>query len=87
MNIDPSQLASLQHLFIRGFFAEYEVEETHKEALAIAEERCARIFNHNRPVAGGAQDPPDRKMVWGKPSIRMGRNTSSCGTCRALRPW
>ena len=52
VNSDPSQLAGLQHLFIRSFFAEYEVEEAHKEALAIAEERWARIFNHNRPVAG-----------------------------------
>ena len=43
------------------------MEEAHKEALAIAEERWARIFNHNRPVASRAQDPPDRKMVWGKP--------------------
>ena len=67
MNSDPSQLASLQHLFIRIFFAEYEVEEAHKEALAIAEERWARIFNHSRPVAGRAHDPPDRKVVWGKP--------------------
>ena len=67
VNSDPSQLAGLQHLFIRSFFAEYEVEEAHKKALAIAEERWARIFNHNRPVAGRAQDPPDRKMVWGKP--------------------
>ena len=67
VNSDPSQLASLQHLFIRGFFAEYEVEEAHKKALAIAEERWARIFNHNCPVAGRAEDPPDRKMVWGKP--------------------
>ena len=41
--------------------------EVHKEALAIAEERWACIFSHNRPVAGRAQDPPDRKMVWGKP--------------------
>ena len=64
---DPSQLAGLQHLFIRSFFAEYEVEEAHKETLAIAEERWARIFNHNRPVAGRAHDPPDRKMVGGKP--------------------
>ena len=39
VNSDPSQLASLQHFFIRGFFAEYEVEDAHKEALAIAEER------------------------------------------------
>ena len=67
VNSDPSQLAGLQHLFIRSFFAEYEVEEAHKEPLAIAEERWARIFNHNRPVAGQAHDPPDRKMVWGKP--------------------
>ena len=67
VNNDPSQLAGLQHLFMRSFFAEYEVEEAHKEALAIAEERWARIFNHNRPVAGRAHDPPDRKMVWGKP--------------------
>ena len=67
VNSDPSQLASLQHLFIQSFFAEYEVEEAHKEALAIAEEHWARIFNHNRPFAGRAQDPPDRKMVWGKP--------------------
>ena len=67
VNSDPSQLAGLQHLFIRSFFAEYEVEEAHKEALAIAEERWARIFNHNRPVAGRAHDPPDHKMVWGKP--------------------
>ena len=67
VNSDPSQLASLHHLFIRGFFAEFEVEEAHKEALAIAEERWARIFNHNRPVAGRAHDPPDRKIVWGKP--------------------
>ena len=43
------------------------MEEAHQEALAIAEERWARIFNHNRPVAGRAHDPPDRKMVWGKP--------------------
>ena len=43
------------------------MEEAHKEALAIAEERWARIFNHNRPFARRAQDPPDRKMVWGKP--------------------
>ena len=43
------------------------MEEAHKEAPAIAEERWARIFNHNRPVADGAHDPPDRKMVWGKP--------------------
>ena len=67
MNSDPGYLASLQHLFIRGFSAEYEVEKAHKEALVIAEERQARIFNHNCPVAGRAQDPPDRKMVWGKP--------------------
>ena len=67
VNSDPSQLASRQHLFIRGFFAEYEVEEAHKEALAMAEERWARIFNHNRPVASRAEDPPDCKMVWGKP--------------------
>ena len=67
VNSDPGQLAGLQHLFIRIFFAEYEVEESHKQALAIAEERWARIFNHNRPVAGRAHDPPDRKMVWGKP--------------------
>ena len=39
LNNDPSQLASLRHLLIRGFFAEYEVEEAHKEALAITEER------------------------------------------------
>ena len=58
VNSDPSQLAGLQHLFIRSLFAEYEVEEAHKEALAIAEERWARIFNHNRPVAGRAHDPP-----------------------------
>ena len=37
VNSDPSHLASLRHLFIRGFFAEYEVEEAHKEALAITE--------------------------------------------------
>ena len=43
------------------------MEEAHKEALAIAEERWARIFNHNCPVAGRAHDPPDRKMVWGTP--------------------
>ena len=43
---DPSQLASLQHLFIRGFFVKYEVEEALKEALAIAKEHWARIFNH-----------------------------------------
>ena len=67
VNSDHSELASLQHLFIRGFFAEYEVEEAHKEALAIAEERWARILNHNRPVAGRGQDRPDRKTVWGKP--------------------
>ena len=67
VNSDPSLLASLQHLFIRGFFVEYEVEEAHSEALAIAEERWARIFNDNRPVAGRAQDPPDRNMVGGKP--------------------
>ena len=67
VNSDPSQLAGLQHLFIRSFIAEYEVEDSHKEALAIAEERWARIFNHKRPVAGRAQDPPDGKMVWGKP--------------------
>ena len=67
VNSNPSQRASLQHLFIRSFFAEYEVQEAHKEALAIAEERWARIFNHNRPVAGRAQDPPDRQMVCGKP--------------------
>ena len=67
VNSDPSQLAGLQHLFTRSFFAEYEVEEAHKEALAIAQERWARIFNHNRPVAGRAHDPPDRKMLWGKP--------------------
>ena len=67
VNRGPSQLASLQHSFIWNFFAEYEVEEAHKEALAIAEERWARIFNHNRRIAGRAQDPPDRKMVWGKP--------------------
>ena len=67
VNNDPSQLASLQHLFVRGFFAEYEVEEAHKEAWAIAEERWASIFNRNRPLAGRAQDYPDRKMVWGKP--------------------
>ena len=63
----PSQLASLRYLFIRFFFAGYEVEEALKEALAITKERWARIFNHNRPIAGRAQDPPDRKMVWGKP--------------------
>ena len=34
---DPGHLASLQHLFIRSFFAEYEVDEAHKEAVAIAE--------------------------------------------------
>ena len=34
--------------------------------MAIAEERWARILNHNRLVAGRAKDPPDRKMVWGK---------------------
>ena len=67
VNNDPSQLAGVQHLFIRSFFAEYEVEEAHKEALAIAEERWARIFNHNCPVAGRAHDLPDCKMVWGKP--------------------
>ena len=67
VNSDPSQLAGLPHLFIRSFFAEYEVEEAHKEALAIAEERWVRIFNHNRPVAGRAHDPPDCKMVCGKP--------------------
>ena len=67
VNSDPSQLAGLQHSFIRSFFAEYEVEEAHKETLAIAEERWARIFNHNRPVARRAHDPLDRKMVWGKP--------------------
>ena len=66
VNNDPSQLASLQHLFIRGAFANYEVEDALKEALAIAEERWAHIFNHNRPVGGRAQDPPDRKMVRGK---------------------
>ena len=43
------------------------MEEAHKEALAIAEERWPRIFNHNRPVGGRAHDPPDRKMVSGKP--------------------
>ena len=43
------------------------MEEAHKEALAIAEERWARIFDRSRPVAGRAQDPPDRRMVWGKP--------------------
>ena len=62
----PSRLASLQHLFIRGAFAKYEVEDALKEALAIAEERWSRIFNHNRPVDGRAEDPPERKMVWGK---------------------
>ena len=67
VNSEPSQLASLQHLFIRDLFLEYEVEEAHKEALVITEERWGRIFNHNRPAAGRAQDPPDRKMVWGKP--------------------
>ena len=54
VNSDPSQLASLQHLFIRSIFAECEAEEAHKQALAIAEERWARIFNHNRPVGGRA---------------------------------
>ena len=87
----PSHLASLQHLFIQGFLAEYEVEEAHKEALAIAEEPWARIFNHNHRVVGRAQNPPDRKMVWVSrrtcPNIQMGRNTSNCGTCRASRPW
>ena len=68
-NNDPSHLAILQHLFIGGFLAEYEVAEAHKEALAIAQERGARIFSHNRPVAGQAQNPPDRKMVWGKPEV------------------
>ena len=67
VNSDPSQLAGLQHLFIWSFFPEYEVGEAHKEALPIAKERGARIFNHNRPVARRAHDPPDRKMVWGKP--------------------
>ena len=67
MHSDPSQLANLQHLFIQSFFAEYEVEEAHKEALAIAQERWARFFNHHRPIGGRAQDPADRKMVWGKP--------------------
>ena len=43
------------------------MEEAHKEALAIAQEHWARIFNHNRPVGGRGQDPPDRKIVWGKP--------------------
>ena len=66
MNSDPSLLFSLQHLFIPGFSAEYEVEETNKEALAIAQQRWARIFKYNCPVAGRAHDPPDRKMLWGK---------------------
>ena len=67
VNSDPNHLAGLQHLFIRSFLAEYEVEEAHTEALAIAEERWTRIFYHNRPVAGRAHDPPDGQMVWGKP--------------------
>ena len=67
VNSDRSQLASLQHRFIRGFFAEFEVEDALKEALAIVEERRAHILNHNRLVAGRVQDLPDRKIVWGKP--------------------
>ena len=64
VNIDPSQLASSQHWFIPGFFAEYEVEDAPRGALSIARECWARIFNHNRPIARRAQDPPYRKMVW-----------------------
>ena len=66
VNSDPSQLARLRHLFIGSFFAEYEVEDALKQALAIAVEHWARIFNHNHPVVGRAQDPPDHKMVWWK---------------------
>ena len=36
---DPSQLVSLQHLFMRAFYAEYEMEQAYKEALVIADER------------------------------------------------
>ena len=45
------------------------MEDAHKEALGIPEDRWARIFNHNSPVAGRTKDPLDldRKIVWGKP--------------------
>ena len=64
-NSDPSQLASLQHLFICGFFHGYEVEDALKEALAIAKERWARIFNHNRPAAGEQRIRRTARWCWG----------------------
>ena len=88
VNSDPSQLASLQHLFIRSFFAEYEVEETHKEALAsighgsstTTTQLLAELMTRRTARWCGGS----RRTC---PSIRMGKNTSSSGTCRACRPW
>ena len=67
INSDCTQLPKAQHLLQRNFWTLQEVEDAHKEALGVPEDRWARIFNHNRPAASRTEDPPERKMVWGKP--------------------
>ena len=67
VNSDCTQLPTPQHLLQRNFWTPQEVEDAHNEALGIADDRSARIFNQNRPDAGRTEDPADRKMVLGKP--------------------
>ena len=41
--------------------------DAHKEALGIADDRWARIFNHNRLAVGRTDSPLYLNSVWGKP--------------------
>ena len=67
VNTNSTRLSTMQRMLQRNFWAPHDIEDTHKEALGMANNRWARIFNHNRPSAGQTEDTPNRKIVWGKP--------------------
>ena len=67
MNMVFTKLSTAPHLLQRPFWTMQEMEDAHKEALGIACDRRAGIFDYNRPVGGRIEDPPDRKILREKP--------------------
>ena len=87
MNSDPSQLPSLQHLFIRGLLRSMSWRRRTRRRWRSPRSVGPRSSTTTAQLPAELRTRRTARWCGGSrrtcPSIRMGRNTSSRGTCRA----